>query len=414
MNSNNKEFKVLQPMYYKKFQCDPARCLETCCERWKITIDKNTYQKYIECENATIKDIIATGLSKNKKSKSDEDFGIINLNKDLECPFLNKEGYCEVIISMGESCLSKTCKNYPRATFMINDVIERGLQMSCSVAAELALLNENGIEFERILDNINTSDTSVNSMNIDDPSRIKIYEEIRTLIIEILQNRKMGLNERVSTVGKFLNEIVINKKFPNLNYEEILSLINKTRNSFKHTDFKSKLTSSHAQYKDQFNTLNSILSMKFKESNGMGFTSKRYIECLWPVLGAFENIKDKNIAAYYKKNYERYLKPYLDEKEFILENFLVNYVFIYRDELFQLEKIWDFYIKLCVVYGLIKFNLIGLATYHKGMDDELALKLIQSLTKTIIPDYNYFKSVVDYLKETKAAEFSKLNILIMN
>lgn len=414
MDSNNKEFNVLQPKYYSKFQCNPTRCLETCCERWKITIDKNTYEKYIECENATIKEIVATGLSKNKKSDSDEDFGVVNLNKDLRCPFLNKEDYCEVIINMGESCLSKTCKNYPRAIFKINSYIERGLQMSCSVAAELALLNENKIEFERTLDTINLNDIPVNDINIDDPVHIEIYNKIRTFIIEILQNRKIGLNERVSTVGNFLNQIVNNKKFSNLKHEEILSLINETIITFNDSDFTSKLVGSHVQYKDQFNILNSILAMKFKETNGVGFPSKRYMECLWLVLDAFENIKDKNIAAYYKKNYETYLKPYLDKKEFILENFLVNYVFIYREDFLRLDKIWDFYMKLCVVYGLIKFNLIGLATYHKGMNDKFALKLIQSLTKTIIPDYNYLNAVIEYLKETKTTELSKLNILIMN
>lgn len=45
-----------------------------------------------------IKEIVATGLSKNDKSNRDEDFGIINLNNDLACPFLNKEGYCKLLL----------------------------------------------------------------------------------------------------------------------------------------------------------------------------------------------------------------------------------------------------------------------------------------------------------------------------
>lgn len=407
-------FSVLQPLYYKKFQCDPIKCHETCCDRWKITIDKKTYQKYMESDNETIKEIVSTGLSKNIKSNSDEEFGVINLNEDLKCPFLNQEGYCQVIINMGENSLSKTCKNYPRATFLTNDVIERGLEMSCSVAAELALLDKDALIFEKIPEANHSRGLSINVMDIDESDSLKVFNEVRFLIIEILQNRKEGLNERVYAVGHFLNQIVVHKTFPNINYEEILSIVNKVRISFDDNDFTSKLTDSHLQYKDQFNILNTLLSMKFKETSNTGFSSKRYIECLWQVLDAFGNIKDENIAAYYKKNYEKYLKPYLDKKEFILENFLVNYVFIYREEIFDIEKIWHFYIKLCVVYGLIKFNLIGLAISNKGMHDELALKLIQSLTKTIIPDYNYLKSATDYLKETSKAELSDLNILFMN
>lgn len=414
MSSSIKECKVLQPEYYRTFQCEPTKCLETCCERWRITIDEDTYQKYVESENATIKDIVATGLSQNEKAVGSEDFGIINLNKEMVCPFLNEEGYCEVYINMGESCLSKTCKSYPRAATMINDGIERGLQMSCSVAAELALLNESGMAFERLSETIDFNDTSVVIVDIDDPIRMDINNQTRTMIIEILQNRKVGLSERVSVVGDFLNQIVSDKKFSDLNHKEILGLIDDIKASINNTMFTSEMTVSHDQYKDQFDLLNSILAMKFTESEGLGFTSKRYIECLWQVLDAFEDIDEDDVAEYYKENYERYLKPYLDEKKYILENFLVNYVFIYSSELFQPERVWHFYIKLCTVYGLIKFNLIGLAIDHEGMTDELALKLIQSLSKTILSDSNYLDSVVEYLEDTEVVEISKLNILITN
>ena len=70
--------------------------------------------------------------------------------------------------------------------------------------------------------------------------------------------------------------------------------------------------------------------------------------------------------------------------------------------------------KLCAVYGLIKFNLVGLATYNKGMNDDLALKLIQSLSKTIIPDKMYLASVIKYLEEEKLVELDDLITIIMD
>ena len=66
--------------------------------------------------------------------------------------------------------------------------------------------------------------------------------------------------------------------------------------------------------------------------------------------------------------------------------------------------------KLCVVYGLIKFNLVGLAAYNEGMDDDLMLKLIQSLSKTI--DKKYLESVIKYLEEEKLDEYTKIITLI--
>jgi len=92
----------------------------------------------------------------------------------------------------------------------------------------------------------------------------------------------------------------------------------------------------------------------------------------------------------------------------------VNYIFIYSDEFFKLNDIWTSYLKLSVVYGLLKFNLVGLATYNKGMNDDLALKLIQSLSKTIISDKTYLEAVIKYLEEEKLVEYAELITLIVD
>jgi len=205
----DKEFKILQPKYYSKFQCDPIKCHETCCERWKIIIDKITYQKYTQSENAIIKKIVETGLNINETSINDDDFAIINLNNEMICPFLNQNDLCEIFINMGESSLSKTCKSYPRAIVLVNDIIERGLEMSCSVAAELALLNKNGIKFESVMDTVNSNDTYLVSPDIEDLKQIEIVKEIRTMIINVLQTRTINLSERVAIIGYFLNQMPI-------------------------------------------------------------------------------------------------------------------------------------------------------------------------------------------------------------
>lgn len=405
-------FKILQPRYYSKFQCDPIKCYETCCERWKIIIDKSTYQKYIQSENATIKEIVKTGLSINETSVNDDDFAIIQLNNEMGCPFLNQNNLCEIFIHMGESSLSKTCKSYPRAVIVVNDVIERGLEMSCSIAAELILLNESGIEFELVMDAVKLNDIYIVSPTIEDSRQIEIIKEIRTTVINLLQTRTVELSERVAIVGSFLNQIVDSIDFSNIHHEEALSKIKEAKSLINLREFKTTKNDHQLQDIRQFDYLNTILSMKFKEGDSISFFSKRYIECLMQVLDAFGRIKNKELEKHYKRNFEKYLKPYLDKKSYILENFLVNYVFIYGVELFKSNDIWTSYLKLCVIYGLIKFNLVGLATYHKGMNEDLALKLIQSLSKTIITDKSYLESVIKYLEREKLVELTKVTTLI--
>lgn len=404
--------KVVQPKYYSKFQCDPIKCNESCCERWKIIIDRSTYQKYIESEQEIIKEIVQAGLSINETSINDEDFAAINLNNEMVCPFLNQDNLCEVFIHMGEASLSKTCKSYPRAITLVNDVIERGLEMSCSVAAELALLNENGIEFEHIMDTVESRDFYIVSPTIVDLKQIEIAKEIRTTVIDLLQTRTMELSKRVIAVGYFLNQVIDGIDFSVHDHEEVRSRMNKARTLIDPGQFKTGKNNEQHHERRQFEHLNALLSMKFKEGDSIRFFSKRYIECLMQVLDVFGKVKEKELEKQYRKSYEKYLKPYLDEKSYILENFLVNYVFIYGIELFKLNNIWISYMKLCVVYGLFKFNLVGLAAYHKGMNDDLALKLIQSLSKTIITDRTYLDSVIKYLEKVKLVELTQVITLV--
>ncbi|MFT9496478.1 flagellin lysine-N-methylase [Anaerosolibacter sp.] len=404
--------KVVQPKYYSKFQCDPIKCNESCCERWKIIIDRSTYQKYIESEQEIIKGIVQAGLSINEASINDEDFAAINLNNEMVCPFLNQDNLCEVFIHMGEDSLSKTCKSYPRAITLVNDVIERGLEMSCSVAAELALLNENGIEFEYIMDTVESRDFYIVSPSIEDLKQIEIVKEIRTTVIDLLQTRTMELSKRVVAVGYFLNQVIAGIDFSVHDHEEVRSRMNESRTLIDSGQFKTGENNEQHHERRQFEHLNTLLSMKFKEGDSIRFFSKRYIECLMQVLDVFGKVKEKELEKQYRKSYEKYLKPYLDEKSYILENFLVNYVFIYGMELFKLNTIWTSYMKLCVVYGLFKFNLVGLAAYHKGMNDDLALKLIQSLSKTIITDRTYLDSVIKYLEKVKLVELTQIITLV--
>lgn len=411
--NTNKKFKILQPKYYSKFQCDPIKCHESCCERWKIIIDKSTYEKYSHSENTTIKNIVKTGISINKESLNDDDFAIINLNKEMVCPFLNKNNLCEIFINIGEDSLSKTCKSYPRASVLVNDVIERGLEMSCSVAAKLALLNENGIEIEYIMDTVNFNDIYVVSPDIEDLKQIEIVKEIRAMIIDILQSQTIELSERLAIVGCFLKQVVGIIENLGSNHEEILYKIKEEKRHITLEKFKTMKDKHPFQNSRQFHILNTILSMKFKEGDSISFFSKRYIECLMQVLDVFADVKDKELEHHYERNYKKYLKPYLNKKSYILENFLVNYIFIYSSEFFNFNNIWTSYLKLCVLYGLLKLNLVGLAVYHKEMNDELMLKLIQSLSKTIIQDKTYWQSVIKYLEEEKLIKYTGLMTLIL-
>ncbi|MFX3640025.1 MAG: flagellin lysine-N-methylase, partial [Candidatus Pristimantibacillus sp.] len=100
---------------------------------------KPMFQKYI--------------IPRNQHNTDDLDdiaFAQIVMNHDRSCPFLSEDRLCNIQKTLGEKLLSITCDTYPRNYINVDSVLERSLSVSCPSAAELILLNEKPMQFDRI------------------------------------------------------------------------------------------------------------------------------------------------------------------------------------------------------------------------------------------------------------------------
>lgn len=127
---------VAVPQYYRQFQCVGAACPETCCRGWDICADPETMKKYRAL----------------KKSGFDFQGGIdflrgrIRMKKGV-CPFL-ENGLCRIHRELGETCLCRTCRSYPRHAEDYGGRREWSLSLSCPEAAALILGNRDGIKLQ--------------------------------------------------------------------------------------------------------------------------------------------------------------------------------------------------------------------------------------------------------------------------
>jgi lysine-N-methylase len=118
-----------------------------------------------------------------------------------------------------------------------------------------------------------------------------------------------------------------------------------------------------------------------------------------PVLDAFGGLDEKDAESLYRKGEIEYFQPFIKEKGYLLENYLVNYLFVFCHDFFDGERRWEGYLKFALIFGLMKFNMIGLGLAYQGLGQDLVLKLIQSLAKTFVPDRQYFYSALQYMKK---------------
>ncbi len=118
--------KTLAPEYYNNFKCIADKCNHTCCVGWEIDIDEISLERFKKCD-----DIIPfIDFSESPH---------FALQKGERCPFLKKNGLCNMIIDHGEDMLCDICRDHPRFRNFFTGRTEIGLGLVCIAAAKLVL-----------------------------------------------------------------------------------------------------------------------------------------------------------------------------------------------------------------------------------------------------------------------------------
>ncbi|MBE6968880.1 MAG: hypothetical protein E7442_02000 [Ruminococcaceae bacterium] len=124
--------KGFAPGYYPRFRCIGGECRHSCCVGWEIDIDEDTLDYY----NRLPGDF-------GERLRAGIEGGSFRLDAQERCPFLNGQGLCDVILTLGEEALSQICSDHPRYRNFFSHREETGLGLCCEAAAEL-ILGETG------------------------------------------------------------------------------------------------------------------------------------------------------------------------------------------------------------------------------------------------------------------------------
>ena len=197
---------ILQPKYVTDFQCDGSKCNAKCCgNRWRISIDVDTYKKYQRIKNPAMRKKI---LSSIKPSTNKIGFEI-NFGEGKSCPLLCEDNLCYVQRNLGEDVLSNTCKCYPRSVKNIGKYQFRLLSMTCPVAAEKALYSSDSMNIQQV--DIE-KDTAAWELVANLGENVNIADEMVAIHIimgglSILQNRSYTFEQRLVLLGLFLDRV---------------------------------------------------------------------------------------------------------------------------------------------------------------------------------------------------------------
>ena len=269
------------------------------------------------------------------------------------------------------------------------------------------------MEFDEMEVKLDTYDVISKNLTTNSANNAeKFFWDLRIFSIDILQNRSYSLWERLILLGMFYeeiskcNQVDLFDKIPLYiqSYKKIYEDVSVLRNS---------LMEIPVRYDVQMQ-----LAMKLvDERYGAGINNQRYADCLRETLQGIkvnQGEEPEKVVEQYKVASNKYYQPFISEHEYILENYLVNYVYKNMFPFGGYSSILDDYIMLVVHFSLIKLHLIGMAGFHTGLTTDQVIKLIQSFAKTFEHNNVFLHKIFDFLKDNGYTTMGYMSILIKN
>ncbi|WP_432662669.1 flagellin lysine-N-methylase [Wukongibacter baidiensis] len=414
-NSSTEKTKILQPVYMNHFNCIGPTCEDNCCYGWNVDIDTNTYKKYQGVQHETLSCLINKSIVEKESSYK------VKMKSNI-CPFFDKDKLCMIHKELGEEFLSNTCYSYPRSFNIFNDSIEIAASVSCPEVARLVLLNKDGIDFEYSYDfskytylpkRMGVFNALIENSNpVFENSYMKYLWEIRSLCIDIIQNRNFDLDSNMILLGLFienLSDCINDNKIDNIS--EVIDLFSRYINTTHTLDSNEK---NNSLLDSKLKILFNILSKKASLSSISLPRLDKYYKLFLQGLCIDEQPNRSDLSEAYLCNYDKYLKDALLEYRHIFENYLVNYIFIRLFPSDSNNDIFKPYSLLSLNYGLLKFFLVGVSAYYKKLDEDLLVEIIQIYAKTF--NHNSFLGNEFYkiLKNNKLDSMLYTTSLIMD
>lgn len=413
--TNTEKPTALCASHYPKFNCIGGQCEDSCCVGWRVHLDKKTYHFYKQNHHKALHKLFEQSVKRSDAKDDDKHFGVISMTEDGRCAFLDEENLCQIQRNLGAQALSKVCATFPRRANQLGDQLEYSLSISCPEAARLILLNDQPMSFVHTDVDPTLDDISRLGSSLNNEAGLMALNDLRALIIGILQSRSLTINARLILTGLLLEDFEAAMQEPEasagLRQQETLhryvallgqpqSLQNDIDRIQPNQILKMKLVTAVIG-----NIPTSAHNTRFRNilkdaAEGLAFPDEK------PAT-------DNERIACHARAHASYYTPFFDRHAHILENYLVHHVF---HSLFPFARTTPTaqYREMVCNYLAVTTLLLGQAAFHKGMTEELAVGTIQSYSR-FAGHYTHFKETVErILTEQNLGDVGTLFVLLAN
>lgn len=372
--------KILKPSFYDEFHCIADLCENHCCKDWRISVDKKSYKLY-ESLKLTHDETGKRRISWNKNKQSNLDYGQIHLKENGECTFF-QDGLCYIHKNYGPETLCYTCYQYPKKSCDMTTHLEISVSLSCPEAARKILLNPEPIEFEFVEakpDPKLPSYLIVEEQNKFQPDDLYYYYwDLRNFAIDIVQNRSYSIRERMLILGMFVKRISAMSPKQYVAIPE--SLDEFERMLADEAGLKQRLG------KYPLNIFEPTASFLDKLVLGLELDFSRdvvYRKLVVQIASALEltNGNYERTLELYKTAYQKHYKPYFENHEYMLENMLVNEIYMNVFPLYRMDKDLDRNYKWLLTWFYLSEFYLTASAVEKPMSEELVVEVLHGISR---------------------------------
>ena len=194
---NHRKKHEIKTTYYDKFQCLASECPITCCKEWKISVDEKSSKKWNDTRWSDHGEAEHIENAKTKKLSEYlihyKEADVICLNEQKECPFLDQQKLCKLVLRYGDQILSKTCREFPREIHEFKDRREYSLAACCPAVVNFWRVTQDVLDKEAM---------EKMESDIKNNKERHLYQ-LRMLLISCLEDQKISI-EKALLMGFYL------------------------------------------------------------------------------------------------------------------------------------------------------------------------------------------------------------------
>ena len=345
----------LRPAYYDDFHCLAAGCRLSCCKGWRISFNKKDYlslkrQTGTDALNARMEN----GLHRIRKGPlTDIHFGEFDMSTG-DCPLLREDCLCALQLEKGHEALPAVCRIFPRAqAYQPSGCLEKSLSPACEGVLELLWNLPDGVEFRS--DPLPKAERKVLTI-ADSQPLVPFFPYIREWCVDMLQDRRHPLPERILRMGAALRELAEGETdIPAwlVWAQALMEQPGQLRNG--QTDTLTMLLSNHLRTLLQLNSTGGDFREVVSElTAALGVTASsihRVTVPTGPYLAALARYEEQ-----------------LPQREYYLENLMVSLFFHLRlPHLSDRDELWKGYVNLCNLYSF--YHFMAVMSCREGVED---------------------------------------------